>query len=140
MTTHGCKSNGDPPCRSMALELTLSLHSDRLLYCLDPSVPSLFYPPPMFVSERIFAYLPSYADGFCRRTCGKWEAHAKTVDCLHPFVVKGFCEFGFLRVSQSVITSTALVGGLLSENSVNGGTCEQQEKQRLSRTKRMLDC
>lgn len=101
---------------------------------------SVLPPPPMFVSERIFAYLPPYADGFCRRTCGKWEAHAKTVDCLHPFVVKGFCEFGFLRVSQSVITSTALVGGLLSENSVNGGTCEQQEKQRLSRTKRMLDC
>lgn len=58
-------------CVVLALKLTLSLHSDRLLYCPDPSVVSLFqHPHPMFVSDRIFAYLPPYADGFCRRTLG----------------------------------------------------------------------
>lgn len=96
-------------------------------------------PPPMFVSERIFAYLPPYADGFCRWTLGnvKPTPRQSAVDCLRPFVVKGFCEFSFLRVSQSVIASTALVGGVVSEISVNGGTCKQQEKQRLCCTRRM---
>lgn len=28
---------------------------------------------------------------------GKPTPRQSTVDCLHPFVVKGFCEFGFLR-------------------------------------------
>lgn len=69
MATHGYMSSGDPLCHSVALNLNLFPHSVGPLSCLDHSALPLFLYPsfhnaPVFVSERIFAYLPPYSHIF----------------------------------------------------------------------------
>ena len=58
-------SDGDPLCHSIALNLTLSPRA-QLVYCLALIIRlSLsICTHPFSVSERIFAYLPSYSDIF----------------------------------------------------------------------------
>lgn len=77
-TLHAVLWLSNSPCRCIQIAYCIA---GILQFCLCPTAPPAPpHPSPMFVSERIFAYLPPYADGFCQRTYGKREAHAKTVD------------------------------------------------------------
>lgn len=114
MATHGYMSDGDPPCHSIALNLTLSpARSVGLLSCLPfSSVPILFFPAAsIFVSERIFAYLPSYSCISVAEFRG--NASPTPSDSLDswlsaPTGLQSFCYFAFIIIGTSPAYSSGL--------------------------------
>lgn len=95
MATHGYMSDGDPPCHSIALNLTLSpARSVGLLSCLDHSAlyPSFFFPLPPYLCRRgyLHTFRPTHA--FLSLNFGEMQAPRQvihlTADCLHPLAVK----------------------------------------------------
>lgn len=72
MTTHAHMSDGDPLCHSIALDFThspMSWSTVQLPLSLYPS----FYSSSIFVSNRIFAYLPSYSHIFVTEFREMWS-------------------------------------------------------------------
>lgn len=144
MTTHGYKPNGDPLCRSIALELTLSLHSDRLLYCLDPSVLALFHPPTPCLSLR--GYLHTFHPTKTVFVAGLWEMWSPRQELrINSRLSSPICcqRLLWIQFPQSLTVYHHQHGfswRLVSEISVNEGTCKQQEKQWLCGTRQMWDC